>query len=38
VWQQLAKDTKDGDVAEKMVVYNHANKEVNWDEEIGSVF
>ncbi|KAK2351604.1 DNA topoisomerase 1 alpha [Trifolium repens] len=25
---KLAKDTKDGDVAEKMVVYNHANKEV----------
>jgi len=25
----LNKDTKDGDVAEKIVVYNQANKEVN---------
>jgi len=30
LWGQLNQETKDGDVGEKIVVYQHANKQVIW--------
>lgn len=30
MWQQLSKETKDGDVAEKFGIYQHANKQVDF--------